>query len=218
MNIVWAIVIGLVASIVGGILSGLFVVRKMTHDNKRSYARQPFYFEIIGRYRTIREYMLQYLYYLGCIAGEIGIEPDEDLKDFGARLNRILLNGLRECLKTNTRQWTLRFGVNNILQLTNRVVQDIDATFEFDDLSIKYPLQVSHFDKLYDISSDIEALKGSMNLPSKPSNDLINATVDNVIYMMLSVVEELNRVYSELEYYRKAKAWTWRLFIPTFRN
>lgn len=218
MNIIWAIVIGLVASIVGGILSGLFVVRKMTHDNRRSYARQPFYFEIRGRCGAIRECMLQYLYHLGCIAGEIGIEPDEDFKEYYAKLNRILLNGLRECLETNRRQWTSKFGASNIVPLTNQLVKNIDNTFEFDDLSIKYPLQVSHFDKLYDVSSYIEGLNGLMDLPPSPSNDLINATVDNVIYTMLSVFEELNRVYSELEYYRKAKAWTWRLFIPTFRN
>ena len=216
MNIVWAAVTGLAASIVGGILSGLFVIRKMTHDNKRVYANQAFYYDFIGKYRGTLHYVLQYLDFLGCKTNEI--KSLANMIDTNTKLVQSSLDGLHKWLLANTRQWTSRLDTNSIVQFTNRVVKDIDSSFDFDDLSIKYPLQVSQFDNLYTVSSYVEALNGEMNLPPSPSNDLINATVDNVIYMMLSIVEELNRVYSELEYYRKAKAWTWRLFIPTFRN
>lgn len=215
MNMASIIIISLVVGIVAGICSGLLVVRKISHDDKRSYARQPFYIDIRSRHSAIREHMLQYLYDLGCIAGEIKAQLDEDLD---AKLNRILLNGLRKCLVTNYKQWTSRFDANNIVQLTNRVVQDIDDTFDFDDLSIKYPLQVSHFDKLYDVSSNIEALKSSMRLPPKPSNDLVDSTINQVIFTMLSIAQVLNRISSDLEYYRNAKPWTWRLFTPIIRN
>jgi hypothetical protein len=216
MNIVWATVIGLVASIVGGILSGLFVVRKMTHDNRRLYANQEFYYDFNARYRGTLRHILQYLDFLGCEIDEI--KSLANMIDMNTKLVRSSLVGLHKWLLANTRQWTSRLDANSIVQFSNRIANDIDSSFDFDDLSIKYPLQVSQFDKLYAVSSHVEALNGSMNLPPSPSNDLINATVDNVIYMMLLVVEELNRVYSELEYYRKAKAWTWRLFIPTSRN
>jgi len=216
MNIVWATVISLVASIIGGILSGLFIMRKMTHDNKRVYANQVFYHDFIGKYRGTLHYVLQYLDFLGCETNEI--KSLANMIDTNTKLAQSSLDGLHKWLIANTRQWTSRLDANSIVQFTNRIVKDIDFRFDSDDLSIKYPLQVSQFDKLYTVSSYVEALNGSMNLPPAPSNDLINATVDNVIYTMLSVVGELNRVYSELEYYRKAKAWTWRLFIPTFRS
>lgn len=216
MNIVWATVIGLVASIVGGILSGLFVMRKMTHDNKRLYANQAFYNDFNARFRGTLHYVLQYLDFLGCKTNEI--KSLANMIDTNTKLVQSSLDGLHKWLLANTRQWMSRLDANSIIQFSNRIANDIDSSFDFDDLSIKYPLQVSQFDKLYTVSSYVEALNGSMNLPPSPSNDLINATVDNVICSMLSVVEELNRVYSELEYYRKAKAWTWRLFIPTFRN
>lgn len=133
-------------------------------------------------------------------------------------MNQILVNGLRHCLETNQGQWTSRLDANSIVQFTNRIVKDIDAGFDFNNFSAKYPLQVSHFDKLYDVASYIEALKSSADLPPKPSNDLIDATVNNVVFSMLSIAERLNKVSSDLEYYRKAKPWTWRLFIPIIRN
>jgi len=216
MNIVWAIVIGLVASIVGGILSGLFVVRKMTHDNKRLYANQAFYLDFTGKYRGALRYMLQYLDFLGCETNEL--KSLANMIDMNTKLVQSSLDGLNKWLLTNTRQWTAKLDVLSIVEFTRRIVESIDSSFDFDDLSIKYPLQVSQFGKLYTASPDIEVLNGLMGSPPSPSDDLINATVDNVIVTMLSVFEELNRVYSELEYYRKAKAWTWRLFIPTFRN
>ncbi len=216
MNIVWAIVIGLVASIIGGILSGLFVVRKMTYDNKRLYANQAFYLDFTGKYRGALRYMLQYLDFLGCETNEL--KSLANMIDMNTKLVQSSLDGLNKWLLTNTRQWTSRLDVLSIVEFTRRIVESIDSSFDFDDLSIKYPLQVSQFGKLYTASSDIEVLNDLMGLPPSPSDDLINATVDNVIVTMLSVFEELNRVYSELEYYRKAKALTWRLFIPTFRN
>lgn len=215
MQYVWAILIGLAASVIGGILSGLFVVRKIGHDNKRLCANQVFYLDFIGRYRAILRTVLQYLNSLGC---------DDEIKSLANMINtdtklvKSSLDGLHKWLLANTCQWTARLDMNSIVQHSNRYITEIDNVFHFDDLSIKYPFQVSQFDRLYTISSYIESLKGSMNLPTSPSNDLVNATIDNAIYMMLSVVEELNRVYSELEYYRKAKVWTWRLFIPTSRN
>lgn len=216
MNIVWAIVIGLVASIVGGILSGLFVVRKMTHDNKRLYANQAFYLDFTGKYRGALRYMLQYLDFLGCETNEL--KSLANMIDMDTKLVQSSLDGLNKWLLANTLQWTSRLDALSIVEFTRRIVESIDSSFDFDDLSIKYPLQVSQFGKLYTASSDIEVLNGLMSLPPSPSDDLINGTVYNVIVTMLSVFEELNRVYSELEYYRKAKAWAWRLFIPTFRN
>ncbi|GAH68748.1 unnamed protein product, partial [marine sediment metagenome] len=40
MNLTWTIVIGLGASIVGGVISGLLLIRKVVHENKRLHARQ----------------------------------------------------------------------------------------------------------------------------------------------------------------------------------
>lgn len=219
MSIAWTIVISLISGIISGIGAGLFVTRKISYDNKRMYARQPFYDDIQGRYSVIREYMLQYLYYFKCIAGDIKIQKDEDLEEFDARLNQILLDGLCECLKTNTRQWTSKFGANEISQFTTCLARNIDNAFEFDDLSIKYPLQVYHFDKLYDVSSSVEGLKSRMNnLPSKPSNALIDSIIDGAILTMLSIAQGLNGISSELKYYRHAKPLTWRLFVPVIRN
>ncbi|MBA7667627.1 hypothetical protein ES703_75723 [subsurface metagenome] len=216
MNIVWALVIGLVASIVGGILSGLFVMRKMTHDNKRLYANQAFYHDFTSRYKVTLHHVLQCLDFLGCEINEI--KSLANMINMNTKLVQSSLDGLRKWLLANTGQWTSRLDTNSDVVFINRTTKAIYSGFNFDDLSIKYPLQVSQFDKLYHISSSVECLNGSMDLPPSPSNDLINSKVDGVVYMMLLVVEELNRVYSELEYYRKAKPWTWRLFIPTFRN
>ena len=216
MDIVWAIVIGLAASIVGGILSGLFVVRKMAHDNKRLYANQAFYLDFTSKYRAALRYMLRYLDFLGCETNEF--KSLANMIDMDTKLVQSSIDSLHRWLLSNRRQWTSRLDANNIVPFTSGIIKDIDFSFDFDDLSIKYPLQVSQFDKLYTVSSYIEVLNDSINLPPSPSNDLINATVDNVIYTFLTIFKELNSVYLELEYYRQAKAWTWQLFIPTFRS
>ena len=216
MNVLWTILIGLGASIVGGIISGIFVMRKITHDNKRLYANQAFYLDFIGRYRATLRYVLQYLDFLGCETNEI--KSLANMIDTDTKLVQNSLDGLNKWFLANTRSWVPRLNKSSIVQSTNNHINAIEDSIDFDDLSIKYPLQVSQFDRLYTVSSRVEALNGSMNLPASPSDDLINATIDNVIYIMLSVVEELNRVCSDLEYYRGARAWDWRLFIPRSRN
>jgi hypothetical protein len=71
MNILWSILIGLTASVVGGVLSGLFVMRKMTHDNKRLCVNEEFAVDFYVRYVATMRSIVRYLGSLGYETSEI---------------------------------------------------------------------------------------------------------------------------------------------------
>lgn len=215
MSMALTIVIALVASIIGGILAGLFVTRKISYDNKRMYANQTFYGDVKSMYIMTRKFTFQYLQFLGCNSNELGLLTTEapDAKSILSSLS-----ALCRWQKTNESQWTSRVDVGKLVQSTKSIVKAIDASSDVGNVFAKYPLQVSYFDKLYPALRDLEILRVALDVMDPNDVDSINGSINLIIYTMLCLVEHLSKVDSDLEYYRKAKSWTWRLFIPSFRN
>ena len=89
MNLTLTIIISLLASVIGGIISGLFVMRKFNYDAKRLYARQMYDdFSVMSTltFANARDYLESLGYEVGDIEA---YKPSTNLKENLAVLNRI---------------------------------------------------------------------------------------------------------------------------------
>lgn len=231
MSLTWAIVISLVASIVGGIYAGLLVMRKITHDNKRSYANQiwddflmlypvmAFFVctELFTGYSDTKEFKCTFT------KGEL---TEEDLK--GLDKNKFILDTTSQYTQATLRRFRQWLETEAKSELSCRdddyIIHRIDELFnrhiDIRNFIAKYPTQVSYFDKLYEVMSMVDELKEEVENLHKLKNDAepIYDQVVTINVIMLDIIEGLAKVCQDIRRYRRAKPWTWRLFVPGIRN
>lgn len=212
MNLTSNIVVGLLASIVGGVISGILIIRKITHDTKRQYARQissDFSLMSMLLFMSARSY-LESLGYSD--QGFDAYQPDMDEKAMQLVVKQI-----------RNEDHDQRLLKCDIPKLTT-IAEDITETVLHDPTGFKcffskYPLQASYFDVLYQVSSAIDLIIFWRDEMPKQVNDIQRRIcVRNVTIYLLDALDGLLKASLEIKYYSKAKAWTWRLFLPTIRS
>ena len=211
MSLVWTIIIGLGASLVGGIISGLLVMRKITHETKRLYARQisdDFGLMSMLLFVSARSYLESFGY---------------NFQDFDAyqpkmevKANQALVNQIR---KEYERDREGRLSKYDTQKLTTQV-EDLgkailDDPTGFKSFFNKYPLHASYFDVLYQVSSAVDLLIFWRN-EIQTRNDIKykRICVSNVTAYLLDILDGLLKASSEIKYYCNVGTWTWRIFIP----
>jgi len=215
MNVTWTIVISLVASIIGGIFSGLIITRKIAHDNKRLSANQIY-----------EDYKWMY--------GAVFLSLFEDLESLGFKGNNIIPLGadvdgsVTKNLLNNLREWLRTSAIKALSkrkddELIGRMVHLLDDVLDRDsgikNFLVKYPTQVSHFYRIYEISSMVDLLRHDVdNLGSVDNPRPLRQSVIDSYLFILDIIEELANVFVDIEYYRKARPWTWRIFVTKVRN
>lgn len=213
MNLTLNIVAGLIASIVGGVISGILVMRKITHDTKRQYARQissDFSLMSMLLFMSARSY-LESLGYSdqGFNAYQPGVDDEKAMQ--------VVVKRIRN---EDHDQRLLKYDIAKLTamveDLTETVLHD---TTGFKCFFSKYPLQASYFDVLYQVLSAIDLIIFWYNETPKQVNDVQRRIcVSNVTIYLLDALDGLLKASLEIKYYSKAKAWTWRLFLPTIRS
>lgn len=212
MDLTSNIVVGLVASIAGGVISGILVMRKITHDTKRQYTRQissDFSLMFMLLFVSGRSY-LESLGYSN--QGFDAYQPDMNEKAMQVVVKRIR--------NEDHDQRLLRYDIAKLTAIVKDLTETIlDDTTGFKCFFNKYPLQASYFDVLYQVSSAIDLIIFWHNEIPKQVNDVQRRIcVSNVTIYLLVALAGLLEASLEIKYYSKAKAWTWRLFLPIIRN
>ncbi len=187
-------------------------MRKITYDTKRQYARQ-----ISSDFSLMSMLLLisagSYLESLGYRnQGFDAYQPDMDEKAMQVVVKRIR--------NEDHDQRLLKYDIAKLTaiveDLTETVLHDITG---FKCFFNKYPLQASYFDVLYQVSSAIDLIIFWYNEIPKQVNDVQRRIcVSNVTIYLLDALDSLLKASLEIKYYSKAKAWTWRLFLPTIRS
>ena len=216
---VWTLVIGLVASIVGGIIAGLLVVRVITYNNKRFCANQ-IYEDFEFMYQMFCHHTFNHLKSLGYSRNDISSRP-VNLDDLSPKSDKNLLGELHEWLVRNAQRELSKQDSNKLMESTNYVIKEgIDGDTGFRTFMTKYSVQVSHFDKLYIASSVIEMLKSEINEPTggSESEEEKRGWVSIYTAFMLEFIAYLSLAYDDIQYYFKAKPFTWRLLLPIAQN
>jgi len=215
MNLIWTIVISLVAGIIGGVISGLLLIRKNTHENKRLYARQMSEdFELMST--LLFTFARSYLESLGYdVKGTELYKPGTHVEE-----NQIIVNRIRKEFDRDEKRKTYRYDAQKMIieaeELEKEILHDSTGFKNFFD---KYRLQASHFDRLYKASSTIELILFWRNELRK-RNDIgyVRSCVYNISVYLLDTINEILKVGSEIVYYCNAKPWTWRLILPIIRT
>jgi len=212
MNLTLTIIISLVASVIGGVISGLFVMRKFTYDAKRLYARQMYDdFNVMSTltFANARDYLESLGYE---VTGIEAYKPSTNLKENLAVVNRVR----SEHRKFDYRRLEAYETQKLVAQLDDLEKYTIDETPGFKKFLNIYLLQSTYFDGLCEASSAVELLKFWQNQIPKSVNDTqIRICVSNVTAYLLQMLNALLKAGAEIDYYSNAKSWTWRLFIPT---
>lgn len=210
MNLTWAFIISLLASLVGGVLSGLLVLRKTNYDLKRLYANQ-IYDDYRYMYGLIFLEIFIRLESFGCQGGR-NISLDDENR---SELIKIALASAKEWLQIDGERLLAKRDVHLLKNDQNELVKTcVDSEAGIKSFITKYPTQASYFDKLYNIASMADAL----NLEIDEDQIPIVKQYINDCQIVLDIVLGLEEVFSEIQHYRKAKSWTWRLFVPLVRN
>lgn len=215
MNVGWTIFLSFAASIIGGILSGLFVMRKISHDNKRLYAHQvfdDFKFMYIDLFYSVL-IDLRSLGYEDDITIPTGPEST-DLQE-----TRSLLTGIRQWLSTNGKEALSKHNKDELIHRIDTLMQDtVCSEFGIKGFIAKYPIQTSYFDNLYEAAFLVDSLSNSLNgMGIDNIKPIVEVTIDSYS-TLLDIIEELSKGIVVIEYYRKVKSWTWQLFIPAIRS
>ncbi len=215
MSLLWIIIIGLGASIIGGLISGRLVIRKVTHDTKRLYARQikeDFEIMSILLFMSARSFLELIGYHI---------------KDFDAnqpkmieKVNQTIVNQVRKEYQREYERRLLKYDLSKLISQVEELVKDItNETTGFNSFFSKYPLHASYFDALYQASSAVELIIFWRNqIPEQINEEQKRICISNVTSYLLDVLDCLLKASSEIKYYCKAKAWTWRLIVPTTRT
>lgn len=209
------IIISLIASVIGGVISGLFVMRKFTHDAKRLYARQMY--EDFNTMSTLtfmnaRDYLESLGYEVGGIEA---YKPSTNLTENLAVVNRIR----NEHRKFDYRRLEAYEIQKLVAQVDDLAKYIIDETPGFKNFLNIYLLQSTYFDGLCGASSAVELLKFWQNqIPQSVNDTQIRICVSNVTAYLLQMLDALLKAGAEIDYYSNAKPWTWRLFMPIRRE
>lgn len=213
MNLELTIIISLVASIVGGIISGGLVMRKNAHDNKRVYATQMY-----TDFKLMCEILLfaaqDYIRSLGYKKEEIkSLQYGVSVKS-SQSLSKSIGKWLNASFERKTQKQEFGKLLGNLDELMEEILHETTGVESFIS---KYPLQIAYFDEFYRVQTAINIMKYW-----RKQVDVDVKTMSNVIYnsahYLLEVIENLVKAAEDVEYYRNAQSWTWRLLIPTSRN
>lgn len=211
MNLTWTILIGLVASIIGGAVSGLFVMRKVTHDAKRLYARQmrdDFYTMATLVFFSARDYLKSLGYE---VEGLEAFEPGTKLKENLAMVGRVR----DECQKYPQRKLEAYETGKLVSEADDLVKYALDETPGLRNFLSRYLLQSTYFDGLCEALSFSELLKFWHDHIEHSVNDAqIRISITSIAVYLLDMLVGLLKAGAEINYYSNAKAWTWRLFLP----
>ena len=205
------IVVSLLASIVGGMISGILVLRKNTHDNKRVYANQMYDdFKLMCEIMLIgaRDYITSLGYNESAIKPlKYGISP-KSCQPLSKEVKEWLNANLeKEVQNRNSKQFSRTLGY-----LINGLPPE---TTGFESFIKKYPLQIARFDDFYRVQSALNWMKKWHDLLDESLNaETTHAAVYHSTDCLLEIINALVKVSEAIEYYRNAKSWTWRLFIP----
>lgn len=215
MNVLWTIIIGLGASVIGGLISGILVMRKITHDTKRQYARQiakDFELMSVLFFMNARDYLESL---------------DFNVKEFNANqpemdesTNQEIVNRVRKEHESGGYEKRLeKFDIGKLISQAESLLEEITHdTTGFRKFFSKYPLQTSYFDALYRVSSAVEIMIFQKDSIQTSVNEWQKRNcVSNITYYLLDALEGLLLASSEIKYYLKTKSWTWRFLVPKFR-
>jgi len=212
MNLTWTIIISLVASIIGGAISGLFVMRKVTHDAKRLYARQmrdDFYTMATLVFFSARDYLKSLGYE---VEGLEAFEPGTKLKENLAMVGRVR----DECQKYPQRKLEAYETGKLVSEADDLVKYALDETPGLRNFLSRYLLQSTYFDGLCEASSFLGLLKFWYDQIEHSVNDeQKRSCVTNVAVYLLDMLVGLLKAGAEINYYSNAKPWTWRLFLTS---
>jgi hypothetical protein len=209
MSILWTIIIGLGASIIGGVISslliGLLMMRKTTHENKRLYARQMSEdFELMST--LLLSDARDYLESLGYdVKGMELYKPNEHVEE-----NQAIVNRIRKEFDIDEKRKKYRYNAQKMVakaeELTDVILHDTTGFKNFFD---KYHLQASYFDHLYKASSKIELILFWRNeLHERTDIEYIRICISNITVYLLDTFDEILQVDAEIVYYCNAKPWT----------
>lgn len=215
MNLILTLIISLVASVIGGTFSGLFVMRKVTHDAKRLYARQiqDDFSEMSSMAFVSARGFLSSLGYE--VEGLEAYKPSTKLKENLAIVNRIQ-DEHRKYYEKKLESYETQSLVKQVGDLSKYALDEFPGVQNF--LS-RYLLQSTYFDGLCEASSTVEFLKVCEGqIPESVNDTQIRICVSNVTAYLLQMLAALLKAGAELDYYSNAKPWTWRLFLPIRRE
>lgn len=215
MSLAWTIVISLGASIVGGLISGLLVMRKITHDTKRLYARQiseGFKFMSMLLFISATSYLESLEYDVK--------EFDSYQPDMSEKANQVIVNRIRKEYEREYDRRLLRYDTQKLItQVEDLAKAIIDEPTGFKSFFNKYPLHASYFEALYQVSSAVDLLTFWRDeIPKQINEQQRRICISSVTAYLLDILEALLRASLEIKYYCNVKSWTWRTFIPLIRN
>ena len=215
MNLILTLIISLVASVIGGAFSGLFVMRKVTHDAKRLYARQiqdDFSDMSSMAFVSAREFLSSLGYE---VEGLEAYKPSTKLKENLAIVNRIQ-DEYRKYYERKFEAYETQTLVKQVGALAKYALDEIPGVKNF--LS-RYLLQSTYFNGLCEASSAVELLKFWQNqIPESVNDTQIRICVSNVTAYLLQMLAALLKAGAEIDYYSNAKPWTRRLLMPIRRE
>jgi hypothetical protein len=211
----WTIIISLLASIIGGIISGLFVMRKITHENKRLYARQINEdFDLMST--LLVAFATSYLKSLGYdTKGMESYTHGTNVKE-----NQVSVNRIRKEFERDDKKKLYRYNVQDVVIACEEFVKEIlHSNTGLKNFFNKYSLQASHFDGLYKASSAVESLLFWQD-DMQRRNDIgyKHICIYDITIYLLDIIDEILKVSSDIAYYCNTKPWTWRLLVPIIRK
>jgi hypothetical protein len=163
-------------------------------------------------FTSARSY-LEWLGYDG--KGIDAYKPGEGVKE-----NLVVVNRVRKELDRDEKRKLYKYDAKKAVLRTEELVADIihEAT-GFIPFFEKYRLQASHFDGLYKADSAVDLIMFWQDeMRRRNDTEYIHICVYDITVYLLDTLNGILKVGSEIEYYRNAKPWTWRLFVPIIRT
>ena len=207
VNLIWTVVISLIASVLGGIISGWLVLKKSRYDLKRTYAGQMYLDFVL----LANEIFLHIHNHIDAIDANAVANVRPTLGEFSTQSLSNLISRLNKYLEEDDLEKKLSLGnKSSVIQtLSTLVSESIDGFKKFFE---KYPAQIVYFDKLYFTITMIDTLQ-----PIPESRLLhediyiLSNSITATVPIILGLLKHLKDISLELESFRTAKSWSWRI-------
>lgn len=206
VNLIWTVIISLIASVLGGIISGWLVLKKSRYDLKRTYAGQM-YLDFVLLANEIFLHIYNHIHAIDAnavanIKPTMGEFSTLSLSSLISRLNKYLEDDLEKKLSLGNKSDVIK----TLSILVNESIDGFKKFFE------KYPAQIVYFDKLYYTITMIDTLQPI------PESRLLNEDIDILsnfitatVPIILGILKRLKDISLEFESFRTAKSWSWRI-------
>jgi len=204
---------GLFASIIGGLYSGLLILRKNQHDTKRLYAKQ-----MHNDLRLICvDTLNRYWNYIHAIDNKVVDVHPPVMTELSLESLHDLIVKLRLWSQTDMKDRLSEQNMSDVIDNLRLFVSE--SRHDFVRFFDKYPTQAIYFDKLYWVATMFD-VPGQIlqHVVWNQSFNFLFDRIQTVHYAVFDIIENLGIVYSDIEYYRTLKAWTWRIFVPIIRT